>query len=129
IQQLKARTNPLDAFNDVFGTAPLPGDDTPLPDRDKLLIDRVYQDYARLKQHPRLSAEDKQLVEQYVTLVAELQAKLTTVPTLSCTRPAEPDSLPNNTGLDTKNITTKWDLFLDIVAAAVMCDRTRIITI
>jgi len=128
VQQLKARTNPLDAFNDVFGTAPAMGA-MPSPDRDKLLIDRVYQDYVRLKKNSRLSAADKQLLDQYTTLIAELQAKLTTTPTMACTRPATPASLANNTGLDTKDITTKWDLFLDVVAAAVMCDRTRVMTI
>lgn len=128
VQQLKARVNPLDAFNDVFGTAP-PTGAMPSPDRDKLLVDRVYQDYTRLKQNARLSAADKQLVEQYITLVAELQAKLTTKPTMTCTRPATPASLANNTGLDSKDITTKWDLFLDVIAAAIMCDRTRVITI
>jgi hypothetical protein len=129
VQQLKARTNPLDAFNDVFGTAPTTPDAMPSSDRDRLLVDRVYQDYTRLKQNQRLSAADKQLVDQYITLVAELQAKLTSTPTLSCTRPATPTSLANNTGLDSKDISTKWDLFLDVVAAAIMCDRTRVITI
>ncbi|MFZ5889433.1 MAG: DUF1552 domain-containing protein [Myxococcota bacterium] len=128
VQQLKARTNPLDAFNDVFGTAPSTGG-MPAPDRDKLLIDRVYQDYVRLKSNARLSAADKQLLDRYTTLIAELQAKLTTTPTMACTRPATPTSLANNTSLDTKDITTKWDLFLDVVTAAVMCDRTRVITI
>jgi hypothetical protein len=128
VQQLKARTNPLEAFNDVFGTAPATGT-TPSPDRDKLLVDRVYRDYLRLKENSRLSAADKRLVDQYITLVAELQAKLTSTPTMACTRPAAPASMANNTGLDAKDISNKWDLFLDVVAAAVMCDRTRVITI
>ena len=73
--------------------------------------------------------DDKQKVEQYVTLISELQARLSTRPMLSCTRPAEPQSLENNSGTDPADIRTKWDLFLDLVAAALMCDRTRIITI
>lgn len=129
IQQLKARANPLDAFNDVFGMTPPTGTTPPSPDRDKLLIDRVYQDYVALKQNARLSATDRQLVDQYITLVAELQAKLTTNPTLTCTRPAAPASLANNVGLDTTDITTKWNLFLDVVTAAIMCDQTRVITL
>lgn len=131
IQQLKARTNPRDAFNDVFGTAaPTPGTTTPPPGRDKLLVDRVYQDYVALKQNARLSAADRQLVDQYVNLVAELQAKLTPKPmTMTCTRPAQPASLANNVGLDPTDIKNKWSLFLDVVAAAIMCDQTRLITI
>lgn len=129
VQQLKARTNPRDAFNDVFGTNPPDSGGGMTNDRDKLLVDRVYADYVRLKNNPRLSGEDKQLVDKYVNLVAELQAKLTVKPTMSCTVPAEPASLANNSALDPKDITTKWDLFLDVVTAAVMCDRTRVITL
>jgi hypothetical protein len=127
VQQLKARTNPLDAFNDVFGTVMTGAPAT--ENRDKLLVDRVYADYVRLRQQARLSAADKQVVEQYVTLVAELQAKLSSTPMMACTPPARPTSLANNTSLDVGDITTKWDLFLDVVTAAVMCDRTRVITI
>lgn len=130
VQQLKARTNPLEAFNDVFGTTPAPAPgNMPSADRDKLLVDRVFQEYTRLRQSTRLSAEDKQLLDRYITLVTELQAKLTVTPTLSCTAPATPQSLTNNTGLNTSDITTKWNLFLDVVAAAIMCDRTRVVTL
>jgi hypothetical protein len=129
VQQLSTRANPLDAFNDVFGTSPPAGAGGPDPDRDKLLIDRVHDDYVNLKQNSRLSADDKALVDQYVTLVSELQAKLSVTPMLACTLPATPASLANNSGLDTEDISTKWDLFLDIVTAAIMCDRTRIITL
>ena len=48
IQQLKARTNPLDAFNDVFGGLS-GGTAMPPPLRDRLLVDRVYTDYTRLR--------------------------------------------------------------------------------
>jgi hypothetical protein len=131
VQQLKARTNPLDAFNDVFAGFMGGGTTTPPPMRDKLLVDRVYADYNRLKQNKRLSSTDKQLVDRYVTLVSELQAKLspTGTPMMSCTPPMAPASMANNTTLNVTDITSKWNVFLDIVAAAVMCDRTRIITI
>jgi hypothetical protein len=130
VQQLKTRANPLDAFNDVFGTMPattMPG--TPSPDRDRLLIDRVRDDYTRLEQSPRLSAADRQLLDQYVTLVTELEAKLAVKPMMACTPPATPASMANNTKLDPTDITTKWSLMLDILAAGIMCDQTRIVTI
>jgi len=128
VQQLKTRTNPLDAFNDVFGAG---GGMTGMtgPSRDALLVDRVYQDYTQLRQNKRLSSADRMLVDRYVTLVAELQAKMKSTQVLSCTKPMAPASLANNSGLDPTDIKTKWSLLLDIVAAAVMCDRTRVITI
>ena len=137
VQQLTARTNPRDAFNDVFGnmmgggggTGGAGGSSGPAPDRDRLLVDRVHQDYLTLRASPRLSAADKQLVDQYVNLVAELQAKLMPTQVMSCTRPAAPASMANNTKTDPTDISTKWSLFLDIVTAAIMCDQTRIVTI
>jgi len=133
VQQLKTRTNPLDAFNDVFGGFMAGGGSGSSgmagSDRDKLLVDRVYQDYTKLKTNSRLSGADKQLVDQYITLVSELQAKMSVTPMMTCTPPAAPGSMANNTGLNVSDITSKWKLFLDLVTAAIMCDRTRIITI
>lgn len=134
VEQLKARTNPLDAFNDLFGgaTSPVtPGG--PQPDTgnaaDALLVDRVMEQYRTLKQSSRLSAADRQKLDQYVNLMAELQAKLSVKPTLSCVAPAEPESLSNNENTDASDIVRKWDVMLDLVQAGLMCDRTRIITL
>ncbi len=133
VEQLQARTNPRDAFNDVFGgfEAPDPeGGDAVGPNPDALLVDRVIEQYRDLSNSPRLSAEDRQKVEQHVNLLAEIESKLGgSSSALSCTPPLEPESLENNSGTDPSDIAAKWDLFLDIVAAAVACDRTRIITI
>jgi hypothetical protein len=130
VQQLKARTSPLEAFGDLFGGGdPMLGTAGMRAARDRLLIDRVRQDYLRLKQSRRMSTADRQLLDQYVNLMTELQAKLDSTPTLSCTRPMAPAALANNNGTDPGDIRTKWSLFLDLVTAAVMCDRTRVITI
>ena len=84
----------------------------------------------RLRQSARLSAGDKQLVDQYVNLVAELQAKM--MPTAAddaCTRrrrrrrwrttPARSDGHQHQV----EPVPGRGD------AAAIMCDQTRIITI
>lgn len=130
IEWLKARTNPRDAWNDLFSGVVGGGGQQPSgPNPDALLIDKVIGQYRVLKNSPRLSRDDKARLDHYVTLVTELQAKLTPAQTVACTKPAEPLSLENNQGTDPGNIRQKWDLFLDIVAAALMCDRTRIVTI
>jgi len=131
IEQLKARTNPRDVFTDLFGNFTGGGGDpgSGTSEEDALLIDRVLDDYRSLRQSSRLSSADKMKVDQYVELITELQDKLRANPVLSCTTPIEPESLENNTGTDPGDIATKWDLFLDLVAAALMCDRTRIVTI
>lgn len=132
VEQLKARTNPRDAFGDLFGSAtPSAPGEAPPPgsEDDALLVDRVIEQYRQLRQNSRLSAEDRQKLEQHVQLMTELQAKLSVVPMLSCVTPAEPESLTNNEGTDASDILRKWDLMLDLVQAALVCDSTRIVTL
>lgn len=127
VTQQQTRTNPLTAFNDCFQGF-MPGTTT-APNRDKLIVDRVREDYVRLKASARLSRADKLMLDQYLTHITELQARLMPTQTLACTPPVAPQSLANNSGTDPTDIVTKWNLMLDIAAAAIMCDRTRIITI
>jgi hypothetical protein len=130
VQQLKTRTNPRDVFNDLFAGVTVPNQTgSAVPDPDALLVDRVAEQYRALKASSRLSAEDKLKVEQHVNLLAEVEARLATTTKLSCTKPAEPGSLDNNSATDPADIQRKWELFLDLVVAAVSCDRTRVITI
>jgi Protein of unknown function (DUF1552) len=131
--QLKARTNPLDAFNDLFGGSAPPAE----PDAtmgsgsasDALIVDRVITQYRDLRRSSRLSNDDRVKLDQHINLMAELQAKLSAQPLLSCTAPAEPESLANNEQTDPTDIARKWDLMLDIVQAGLLCDTTRIVTI
>lgn len=140
VEQLQARTNPRDAFNDLFsGFQPEPSDGMepamPEADPNALLVDRVIEQYRELRNSPRLSSEDKMKLDQHINLLGEIESRLGGGgvmgggATLSCAPPVEPESLDNNSGTDPGDITTKWDLFLDIVAAAIACDRTRIVTI
>jgi Protein of unknown function (DUF1552) len=130
VEQLKTRTNPRDAFNDLFAGVMDPGVTGPaMADPDALLVDKVVEQYRSLKASPRLSAEDKAKVEQHIGFLAEVEAKLSTTTKLSCVKPADPGSLDNNSGTDPGDIQKKWDLFLDLVVAAIACDRTRVITI
>ena len=130
VEQLKARTDPRDVWNDLFqGLVVDPGGAPPMPNPDRLLVDTVIDQYRSLRDSSRLSGDDKQKVEQYVSLLSEVQARLSPTQILSCTQPMEPASLENNSGTDPSDITAKWDVYLDLVTAALMCDRTRIVTI
>jgi hypothetical protein len=125
--------NPLDAYNKAFEGF-TPGNGAGSPDqarqlKDAGLIDRVYQDYVRLKNNRRLSGADKMLLEQYATLLQDLHNKLKSTQAATCTKPAAPPSSPNNTGQDRMDIKTKWELFIDVVVASIMCDRSRVFTL
>lgn len=132
VEQLKTRTNPLDVWNDVFASLVLPDDDgsSPSVDPNALLVDNVIEQYRELTKSSRLSRVDKDKLEQHVSLLSEVQARLggTGFTSLSCMKPVEPESLANNTGTDPSDITMKWDLFLDLVVLALSCDRTRLVT-
>lgn len=132
VEQLKARTNPRDAFNDLFAGMQAPSDQPVAsgPDPRALLVDKVLGQYGDLRRSSRLSAEDKLKVDQHINLLAEIESRLGGgVSALSCSPPLEPESLQNNNRTDPGDIQAKWDLYLDIVTAAIACDRTRVITI
>lgn len=129
VEQLKTRTNPRDVFNDLFAGVMAGGAAPTGPDPDALLVDKVAEQYRALKSNPRISAEDRDKLEQHIGLLAEVEAKLSTTTKLSCVEPAEPASLGNNSATDPADIVKKWDLFLDLIVAAIACDRTRVVTI
>lgn len=130
VEQLKTRTNPRDVFNDLFAGVTDGADSGPaMADPDALLVDKVVEQYKSLKTSSRLSADDKAKLEQHIGFLAEVEAKLSVTQKLSCTKPADPGSLDNNSGTDPSDIQKKWDLFLDLVVAGIACDRTRIVTL
>jgi len=131
VEQMKARTNPLDVWNDVFSTlAPESGMEGSTADPNALLIDNVIEQYRELQGSPRLSRVDKDKLEQHVSLLTEVEARLGGgMASASCVRPEEPSSLTNNSGTDPSDIATKWDIFLDLAVLALACDRTRLVTI
>src|SRR5690606_29699103 len=58
VEQMKARTNPLDVWTDLFSTlVDAPDGENPEPNADGLLVDQVMEQYRELKKSPRLSAD------------------------------------------------------------------------
>jgi len=128
VEQLKTRTNPLDIWNDLFAGLVDTGEE-PGPNPNILLIDRISEEYGELRNNSRMSAADREKLDRHITLLSEVQARLSGTPTLSCTKPLEPESLDNNSGTDPSDIAQKWEIMLELVALGLACDRTRIVTI
>jgi len=126
VEQMKARTNPRDVWNDLFGSLAEPGEG---PSPNLLLVDQVMTEYRELRKSSRLSAADKQRLERHMTQLSELEARLGGGAGLSCTKPLEPASLPNNSETDPGEIAAKWDVLIELVALGLACDRTRIATL
>lgn len=130
VEQMKARTNPLDVWTDLFSTLiDTPEGGTPEVNPDGLLVDHVMEQYRELKKSPRLSAEDREKLDRHLNQLAEVEARLGGTTSFSCVKPLEPSALANNAGTDPGDIVAKWDAFLDLVVLGLACDRTRLVTL
>ncbi|PZR17401.1 MAG: hypothetical protein DI536_03505 [Archangium gephyra] len=101
-------------------------------DRRKIL-DRVYENYRRVSTDSRLSAEDRRKLEAYLSLVGELQND-SAPPSSHCESPQlenEPVYIPNEgTAAEREAIEDlRIRNHIRIVAAAMLCDLTRVAAI
>jgi hypothetical protein len=127
IEQMNADTNPRAVFDRLFqdftGEAPTPGVNPNLA-----LIDRVIEDYRSVRESSRLSRADKDALEQHVSFMTELQARLEAPPVSGCTAPTAPPSVPNQ-GVSVSTLRESYGLMIDLLVAAIRCDLTRIVTL
>lgn len=131
VQQAQAYVNPRTAFDAVLagvGPSMMPAE----PSLSVRLIDRVIDDYRGAATSPNLGSADRQLLDQHVTRLTELEARLSTRPmSMGCSPPSAPSSL--DTGgefdVDVGDVTTLFQDMVDIAAAAMICDVTRIVTL
>lgn len=97
----------------------------------KSVLDAVLADINTLS--PKLSASDKDKLDEYTTSVRALEGRLDNMGTgLVCTKPAQPAASPplnQARGITpTTVIQTHMPLFVDMMALAFTCDITRSIT-
>jgi len=131
IEQVQARMNPLAAYLDVFGRS---GSGGGAGEQRAPNLNFVFDDYKRYARHKRLSSADRQLLERHMSFLSELEARMIPrEPNARCQAPAEPPSIENepsgaNLG-DTEGIAQTYELMIDTLVAAVMCDHTRLFTL
>jgi hypothetical protein len=127
IEQVLADTNPKAVFDRLFADF-MGGEPTPTVNPNLALVDRVIDDYRAVQESSKLSQADKDALEQHMNFMAELQARLEAPPGAGCTAPTAPPSVPNQ-GVDVSTLRQSYDLMIDIMAAAIRCDLTRIVTL
>jgi hypothetical protein len=130
VENVQGYLDPHDAWQDLFGdfmeTA------MPVEDPNRRLVNAIYQDYARLREHRRLGADDRQTLERHMTFLSDLERELGALPAAGCMRPGEPPSIEN--GYPWAEVSSIEDfqatvrLFIDIAVAAIRCDLTRVVT-
>jgi hypothetical protein len=125
IQNVRGYSSSQELFNKIF--VPQAGPTGPAPRAP--IVDKVLANYNRLRQsNKRLSAADKQRLDDHVARIAELQRKLTTVVSgASCSSVTTPADNANKHNANTPEDAGKQlQLWNEVAAAAFMCGTSRI---
>lgn len=129
ITQVQAHVDPRTAFNEAFNGFSAPTAMPAGPDPNKKLVDRVLEDYRSVAQGRRISAADKQTLEQHIGFLSEIQTRLDRGPTtIACEAPDQPASVQAN-GVEVAVLEQAYSLMVDVLVAAIRCDVTRIGTL
>lgn len=131
VQTLNAETNSLTLFNRIF--VPATGSTTPTRPS---IVDQVLADYQRIRNsNRRLSGDDKRRLDDHVSRLSELQRKLTAVNAMSCSGVAKPSMSSSDVkkgastyGENPAKQAQFWELFNDVIVAALSCDTSRVAT-
>ncbi|MEO0335198.1 MAG: DUF1552 domain-containing protein [Pseudomonadota bacterium] len=95
---------------------------------DELIVDKVLEDLNDLQKHRRLSADDKQRLDEYVTSVHELQKKIIAQrqpAAVTCQNSSLNYEVPIGSRA-TPNADSLYDNYTTLIALAVQCDRAQI---
>lgn len=122
-QPLDCEIDPRSLFDRLFGdfTAE-PGAAARRIDGRRGVIDAVRGDIAALQ--PKLSAADRQRLDEHLTGIAELEKRLDAELPPSCEVPDPPPDLDPQSNDDFEAIT---DAQIDLAVRALACDRTRVV--
>ncbi len=91
------------------------------------VVDQVKGQYDALRNNPRLGSEDRQRLEAHASYIRDLEARLmSTAGAASCMKPTR----PTDPGLDDSNALPELTTTnIDLLVAAIRCDRTRVATL
>ena len=131
-QRMPTSDNPQAVFDRLFppGSQPTnPGEEPPMPtERDLIrgarrsVLDLVADEYEAIA--PRLGSEDRARLDQHRQLVRELELRVGSIAQLNCGTP--PDRPSVNHQADQPTIIRAQ---MELAAAALACDLTRVVTI
>jgi hypothetical protein len=127
-QPLPPDGNPLGAFARLF---PPQDDESAISTAERVraaqgsVLDLVADQYDALV--PRLSGEDRRKLELHRDLIRSAERRVEELQQLQCRRPTEPELVNDFSRLDFYE--SRFDAFVDIAAAALACDLTRVVTL
>ncbi|MBX7079495.1 MAG: DUF1552 domain-containing protein [Nannocystaceae bacterium] len=130
VENIPAYLEPHDLWQDLFGDFMEPG--MPMEHPNRRLVAAVYQDYAKLKTHARLSADDRATLERHMAFLDDIENELANGLSAACVKPEEPPiygvGYPWQEVSSIENFEAWTALLVDIAVAALRCDITRVIT-
>ena len=127
-QAIPADIDPASVWSRVFPSSvqsPQPTDAQRVQNAQQSVLDVVKAEYDFVA--PRLSTADRQKLELHRDLVRDVESRLQMWSTVQCNRPASP-SLQGSWGTGSF-YDTRCDAMMNMAAAALACDLTRVITI
>jgi hypothetical protein len=130
IESIPSYLEPLYVWEDLFGDFMDP--DMPTDHPNRRLVNAVYDNYASLAKHRRLSAADKLALERHMTFIDDIERQLAAGFGAACTKPDEPPFY--SMGYPWQEVSSVADfervveLLVDISVAAIRCDLTRVVT-
>jgi hypothetical protein len=132
IEQLPAYLEPQEVWDDLFGDFMSP--DMPREDPNRSLINAIHGDYARLRENRRLSGDDRQTLERYMSFLDDVERELGATVSAECVRPERPEHFgiryPYAEAFDGRldAFRRNVSLLVDMAVAALICDLTRVVT-
>jgi hypothetical protein len=123
------------AFETLFsGVSSNPAEAESIKARGLTLVDRVFKDYQKVMGSRQISSSDKLRLESHINHISELQKRIQdSSVSAGCVPPASGSPWPGDRGLHDPYLMPIADPYLnnmfDIVAAALRCDLTRIVTL
>jgi hypothetical protein len=131
IEQVNAYIEPRNIWDDLFAGFMSP--DMPRENPNRLLMNAVNADYTRLRAHRRLSNDDRQTLDRHLEFLADIERELAATIPASCTVPEAPEDFgvmwPWHEIGDVATFRRRVSLLIDMAAAAMRCDMTRVVNL
>lgn len=124
-QPLLPENDPRLTFRTMFQDVMTPPDELDkLRQRRRSVLDTVQAQLATLKR--QVSSSDQARLDQHLTLVRELETRLTALPPGSCSKPTDPGEVEYQREAQFGVVT---QLQMDLLTLALRCDLTRVATV
>jgi hypothetical protein len=131
VEQVSAYIEPRAIWEDLFAGFMSP--DMPRENPNRLLMNAVHEDYARLRGHRRLSNDDRLTLDRHIEFLADIERELGATIPASCVVPAEPEDFgvmwPWHEIGDVDRFRRRVSLLIDMAVAAIRCDMTRVVNL